>query len=343
MGENINLETKTSDKVEEEKTALRSWTYILSRYQSLLILLGLATFFGFISNRFFTPGNIWIILRQSSVNLCIAVGMTFVILTGGIDLSVGSVLGFSGAVTAKLLKYGLTLTTFGVVWKFSPLGASIIGILVGFALGLFNGFIITRFRVPPFVATLGMLTAVRGFIMLWTRGHPITKLGETFDFIGSGWFLGVPMPVWIAALVTATGIFVLRKTKFGRYVYAVGGNERAAILSGVNVNLTKLWVYAIAGTLSAVAGLIVTARLDSAQPNAGLMYELDAIAATVIGGTSLAGGKGTITGTVIGALIIGVLNNGLVLSGVSPFWQQVAKGFIIIIAVIVERLGRKET
>jgi len=338
---NDNINTTVGEEMKVKRTKLSFKDY-LSRYQSILILVGLGVFFGLISNRFFTPNNLWIILRQTSVNLCIAVGMTFVILTGGIDLSVGSILGFSGAVTAKLLKYGITLTAFGVVLKFDPLGASILGILVGFAIGLFNGFIITKFRVPPFVATLGMLTAVRGFIMLWTKGHPITKLGENFDYIGSGWFLGVPMPVWIAAIVTLTGILILRKTKFGRHVYAVGGNERAAILSGVNTNRIKLWVYAISGTLSAIAGLIVTARLDSAQPNAGMMYELDAIAATVIGGTSLSGGKGTITGTVIGALIMGVLNNGLVLAGVSPFWQQVAKGFIIILAVIVERLGRKE-
>jgi len=268
--------------------------------------------------------------------------MTFVILTGGIDLSVGSILGFSGAVTAKLLKYGLILSAFGVVLKFNPLGASIIGVLAGFAIGLFNGFIITRFNIPPFVATLGTMTAVRGFIMLLTKGHPITRLGDSFDFIGSGWFLGIPMPVWIAAIATGVGIFILRKTQFGRYVYAVGGNEKAAVLSGVNSKLTKLWVYAISGILSAVAGLIVTARLDSAQPNAGLMYELDAIAATVIGGASLSGGKGTLIGTVVGALIIGVLNDGLVLVGVSPFWQQVAKGFIIIAAVIAEKLGRGE-
>lgn len=319
-----------------------SFWQLFSKYQSLIILLTLSVFFSFISDNFLTLNNIWIILRQTSVNLCLAVGMTFVILTGGIDLSVGSILGFSGAVTAKLLKYGITLTTFGVILKFSPLGASIIGILVGFAIGLFNGFIITKFKVPPFVATLGMLTAVRGFIMLWTMGHPITKLGENFNYIGSGWFLSIPTPVWIAGIVAIMGHLLLSKVKFGRYVYAVGGNERAAVLSGVNSKNVKLWVYAISGILSAIGGLIVTARLDSAQPNAGLSYELDAIAAAVIGGTSLSGGKGTILGTVVGSLIMGILNNGLVLAGVSPFWQQVAKGFIIILAVIAERLGKKE-
>lgn len=312
----------------------------VSKYQSLIILLGLFVLFGFLSNRFLTVGNLWSILRQTSVNLCIAVGMTYVILAGGIDLSVGSILGFAGAVTAKLLKYGATLTVFGVVLQFGVVGASIIGILTGLTIGLLNGFIITFFNVPAFVATLGTMTAVRGFIMLWTKGYPITKLGETFNMIGSGWIFGIPTPVWIAIFVTVIGSIFLRATRFGRYVYAVGGNEKAAVLSGVNARATKLITYMISGVLAAVAGLIVTSRLDSAQPNAGLMYELDAIAATVIGGASLSGGKGTIEGTLIGALIIGVLNNGLVLTGVSPFWQQVAKGFIIIAAVIAERMGK---
>jgi len=312
----------------------------ITRYQSLIILGGLFVIFTLLTNRFLTPGNLWTILRQSSVNLCLAVGMTYVILAGGIDLSVGSILGFSGAVAAKLLKYGLSLTAFGVVLQFGVVGACLIALIVGLAIGLLNGLIITMFSVPPFVATLGTMTAVRGFIMLWTKGYPITKLGETFDFIGSGWILGVPTPVWIAGIITVIASVFLRFTRFGRYVYAVGGNERAAILSGVNAKRTKLITYMISGFLAAVAGLIVTARLDSAQPNAGQMYELDAIAAAVIGGASLSGGKGTIEGTIIGTLTIGVLNNGLVLTGVSPFWQQVAKGFIIIAAVIAERIGK---
>lgn len=312
----------------------------ISKYQSLIILLGLMILFGLLSPRFFTVANIWTILRQTAVNLCIAVGMTFVIIAGGIDLSVGSILGFSGAVTAKLIKHGLILTPLGVVLQFGIIGASIIGLFVGIMIGLLNGVIINLLNVPPFVATLGTMTAVRGFIMLWTRGYPITKLGESFNFIGSGWFLGIPVPVWIAMLVSILALVFLRFTRFGRYVYAVGGNERASLLSGVNVKLTRLITYMVSGLLAAVAGLIVTARLDSAQPNAGLMYELDAIAATVIGGTSLSGGKGTIEGTIVGALIIGVLNNGLVLTGVSPFWQQVAKGFIIIAAVVAERVGK---
>jgi len=336
--QNVEITQSTHLLKEEKKQKMGLKT--LAKYQSLIILFGLFLLFALLSNRFLTVGNLWTILRQTAVNLCIAVGMTYVILAGGIDLSVGSILGFAGAVTARLLKYGFTFAIFGVVLQFGVVGASLIGILVGLAIGWLNGAIITFFNVPPFVATLGTMTAVRGFIMLWTKGYPITKLGETFNTIGSGWLLGIPVPVWIAAIVTTLGSIFLRLTRFGRYVYAVGGNEKAAILSGVNARLTKLITYMVSGTLAAVAGLIITSRLDSAQPNAGLMYELDAIAATVIGGASLSGGKGAIEGTLIGALIIGVLNNGLVLTGVSPFWQQVAKGFIIIAAVVAERIGK---
>ncbi|MDI3473414.1 MAG: ribose transport system permease protein [Thermotogaceae bacterium] len=326
----------------ENAISLQNYRTYLSKFQSLIILISLTIIVGLLSERFFSINNMWNILRQTSVNLCISVGMTMVILTGGIDLSVGSVLGFTGAVIAGLLKNGLTLTPLGIVIQYEPLGAAIVGILVGLALGLFNGFVITKFRVPPFVATLGMLTAARGFTMLWTKGYPITGLGEKFGFIGTGWLLGIPMPVWISGIIAFLGAMTLRKTRFGRYIYAIGGNEKAAKLSGVNVDKIKLWTYAISGALSAIAGLIVTSRLDSAQPNAGTSYELDAIAAVVIGGTSLSGGKGSIIGTVQGALIMGVLNNGLVLMGVSPFWQQVIKGFVIILAVILDKLGKKE-
>jgi ribose transport system permease protein len=188
-----------------------------------------------------------------------------------------------------------------------------------------------------------MLSVARGLTMLWTGGFPITNLGASFDFLGSGYWLDVPMPVWISAALVALFILVMRRTRFGRRVFAVGGNERAAILSGLNVSRIKLLVYMVGGALSGVAGLIVTARLDSATPNAGLGYELDSIAAVVIGGTSLNGGRGTIMGTVLGCLIIGVLNNGLVLLQVSPFWQQVTKGLVILIAVAVDKMGDRKS
>jgi len=208
-------------------------------------------------------------------------------------------------------------------------------------LGAFNGLAITRFKLPPFVATLGMLSIARGLTMLWTGGFPLTRLGDGFDYMGTGHPGGVPMPVLISAGLVVVFIVLMQRTRFGRNVYAVGGNERAATLSGLKVDRIKLLVYLLGGALSGVAGLLVTARLDSATPNAGLGYELDSIAAVVIGGTSLNGGRGTIIGTVLGCLIIGVLNNGLVLLEVSPFWQQVIKGLVILIAVAVDKLGAK--
>lgn len=313
----------------------------LSVLRPLAALLLMIICMTFLSDNFATSDNLFNVLRQVSVNLCISVGMTMVILTGGIDLSVGSILAFSGAVGAGLLRNGISLQGSDTFIGFTFLGCVIAALLVGGLLGFFNGLMITRFKVPPFVATLAMLTIARGLTMLYTNGHPITGLGSEFTFLGTGWFLGVPMPVWVALIIIVVFIFLIRKSKTGRYIYAIGGNERATMLSGININKVKITVYTLTGVLCAVAGLLVTARLDSAQPNAGTGYELDSIAAVVIGGTSLSGGKGTIVGTIIGALIIGVLNNGLVLLNVSPFWQQVIKGLVILLAVILDRMNVK--
>jgi ribose transport system permease protein len=268
--------------------------------------------------------------------------MTLIVLTAGIDLSVGSILALCGAITAGLLKNGISMPSADLFIGFTLLGALLAGIITGALLGLFNGFVITKFKVPPFVGTLAMLTIARGLTMLWTQGHPISNLGPSFSRIGTGWLLGIPVPVWIAGWVVLIAFFITRQTRLGRYIYAIGGNENAAILSGISINKVKLIVYSIAGALAAVGGIMVTSRLDSAQPNAGTGYELDAIAAVVIGGTSLSGGKGSIGGTVMGAVIIGVLNNGLVLLNVSPFWQQVVKGAVILIAVIIDKGGNKK-
>lgn len=288
--------------------------------------------------QFRTMENGWNILRQISVNACLSIGMTLVILTGGIDLSVGSILALTGAVTAGLLKNGIEIPQYNILIQFTFHGAIVGGLLVGLLLGLFNGVTITRFRIPPFVATLGMLSIARGLTELWTRGHPITGLGGTFADIGMGTYLGIPMPVWISGILVLVFVVISRRTRFGRHVYAVGGNELAARLSGLRVNRIKLAVYALAGTLSGVAGMIVTSRQDSAVPIAGVGYELDSIAAVVIGGTSLSGGRGSILGTVLGCLIIGVLNNGLFFLNVSPFWQKVVKGFVILIAVAIDKV-----
>ncbi|MEJ6979893.1 ribose ABC transporter permease [Pedobacter sp. P351] len=312
----------------------------LAKFQSSIALFILCLALSLLSDKFLTVDNGWNVLRQISVNICISVGMTLVVLTAGIDLSVGSVLALSGAIAAGLLKSGIGLPNDSIL-GFTLLGTILAGIVTGSALGFFNGWVITRFKVPPFVATLAMLTVARGFTMLWTKGYPISNLGSNFAFIGTGWFLGIPLLVWIATVIVVAAIIISNKTAFGRYIYAIGGNENASRLSGININKVKILVYTIAGALAAIGGIMVTSRLDSAQPNAGMSYELDSIAAVVIGGTSLSGGRGTIMGTVLGAIIIGVLNNGLVLLDVSPFWQQVVKGFVILLAVIIDKANSK--
>src|SRR5699024_3194256 len=313
------------------------------KFQSLIAILLLSALLALLTDNFLTTENIWNVLRQISVNVCIAGGLTLVILTAGIDLSVGSVLAFGGAVTAGLLQNGVEVPVFNLFIEFTVMGAIIAGLLVSTFLGWFNGIAVTKFKIPSFIATLAMLTMARGLTMLWTGGFPITGLGDPFTFIGTGWFLGVPMPVWITVIVVGLAMILTNKTKLGRYIYAIGDNEEAAYLSGINVQKVKMIVYSLGGLLAGAGGLIVTARLDSAQPNAGFGYELDAIAAVVIGGTSLYGGRGTIIGTVLGALLIGVLNNGLVLLNVSPFWQQVIKGLVILMSVDPERCQTEET
>jgi ribose transport system permease protein len=315
----------------------------LKRFQSVLALALMVIALALMTDKFLTVDNSLNVLRQICANLCLSIGMTIIILSGGIDLSVGSMLALSGAVAAGLLKNGIVIPGTDVFLEVTVSGAILAGLLAGTALGWFNGFVITRFKLPPFVATLGMLSIARGLTMLWTGGFPITRLGDSFGYMGSGHLLGIPMPVWISGALVAAFILLMRRTRFGRHVYAVGGNEKAATLSGLNVNRIKSMVYTTGGALAGVAGLLVTARLDSATPNAGLSYELDSIAAVVIGGTSLNGGRGSIMGTVLGCLIIGVLNNGLVLLEVSPFWQQVIKGVVILVAVAVDKMGSKRT
>lgn len=281
-----------------------------------------------LSPSFLSMDNILNILRQVSINALIAFGMTFVILTGGIDLSVGSMLALSAALTAGFMAGGM-----------DPVLAMLLGLLAGALMGAFNGFVITKGKVAPFIATLATMTIFRGLALVYTEGRPITGLSKdlSFELMGRGYFFGIPVPVIWMLISYAILYFILKKTTFGRRVYAIGGNEEASILSGIKVNQVKVWVYSLTGLLSALAGIILTSRLNSAQPTAGTAYELDAIAAVVLGGTSLSGGRGWIFGTMVGALIIGVLNNGLNLLDVSSFYQQVVKGGVILLAVILDR------
>ncbi len=277
---------------------------------------------------FLSVSNLMNVLRQVSINALIAFGMTFVILTGGIDLSVGATLALTGAVTAGMMASGI-----------DPIFAMLLGLLLGAVLGAINGFIIAKGKVAPFIATLATMTIYRGLTLVYTDGRPISGLGDslTFQMLGKGYFLGIPVPVVTMIISFGVLYFILKKTTFGRRVYAVGGNEEASILSGINADRIKIYVYSLLGLLAALASLILTSRLNSAQPTAGEMFELDAIAAVVLGGTSLTGGRGWIVGTLIGALIIGVLNNGLNLIGVPSFFQQVVKGAVILLAVLLDR------
>ncbi|MCJ8151249.1 ABC transporter permease [Shinella sedimenti] len=289
-----------------------------------------------VSNEFFlTPGNISNVLLQTSINGILAIGMTFVILTRGIDLSVGSVVALAGMVSASFVTSSATAGIAGAPYPMVLALAA--GILVGVACGAVVGLIVSRFSVPAFVATLGMLSAARGATLIYGGGRPVPGLSAEFRWIGTGNILGIPMPVILLALVFGISWWVLTRTRFGRYIYAVGGNPHAAKTSGLNVSRIRFMVYVISGALSGVAGMILSARTGSALPQAGIAYELDAIAAVVIGGTSLSGGVGRVTGTLIGALIIGVMNNGLDLMGIQSYYQQVLKGALIVGAVMLDQ------
>ncbi|MCL1950663.1 MAG: ribose ABC transporter permease [Turicibacter sp.] len=302
---------------------------VLKNLGPLVGLIVLVVFISILNPRFIQSQNILNLLRQVSINALIAFGMTFVILTGGIDLSVGATLALSSALSAGLMVSGVPAIV-----------AILAGIALGALLGAVNGLLITVGKMAPFIATLATMTLFRGLTLVYTDGNPITGLGDSvlFQMMGRGYVFGfIPFPVFIV-LITFVGLFVLlHKTPFGRKTYAIGGNEKASFISGIKVDRMKLIIYSLSGALSALAGIILSSRLNSAQPNAGNAFELDAIAAVVLGGTSLTGGKGKILGTLIGVLIIGVLNNGLNLLGVSSFYQQVVKGVVILIAVLLDR------
>jgi ribose transport system permease protein len=288
-------------------------------------LLALCVLMWILTPHFLTVSNLLNVLEQTSINAIVAVGMTYVIISGGIDLSVGSLLALAGVVLATLLHQDVPLAV-----------AAAAALAVGALFGSFSGLAITWGRLPPFIATLGMMSIARGCALLFTDGRPVSGFDAGFRAVATARLVGIPAPVFVTAAVYAVAHFVLAETRFGRYVYALGGNEEATRLSGVNVRLCKTAVYAVSGLTSGIAAVLLTARLNSAQPIAGIMYELDAIAAVVIGGTSLVGGEGSLGGTLVGALIMGVLRNGLNLLNVSSFMQQVVIGLVIVGAVLID-------
>ena len=320
---------------------------LLLRGRTLVVLVLLVIIFSFISSDYLSQSNLLLMTKHVSINAILAIGVTFVILTGGIDLSVGSIAGLSSMISGGLLYEGLAWFGGGKVF-FSAGAVILIGIAVGAAIGALNGVIITRFKVAPFIATLGMLYIARGFASLRSNGGTYPDLSGTsargntgFGIIGVNSWLGVPVAVWIMVAVAAAAIVVTTRTAFGRRVFAVGGNERAAVLSGIRTNRIKIAVYVISGACAALAGLLLTSELGAAYPDTATTYELNAIAAAVLGGTALAGGRGTIIGTVMGAFVIGFLSDGLVLVGVSTFWQSVVKGAVIILAVVTEQAQQR--
>jgi putative xylitol transport system permease protein len=299
---------------------------ILLAFLTLCIVLSLSSEF------FLTWNNVTNIIRQTSINGILAIGVTFVILTKGIDLSVGAVLALAGAVAAS------SAVTPDPMF----IGVAVIcALITGAIMGAVNGVLIARLGIPAFVVTLGMLSAARGLTFIYTDGRPISNLSPAFLWFGSGTILGIPVPILVLAIVFAICWFVLQHTTFGRYVYAVGGSAKAAKTSGIRTERIVMTSYIVSGLLAGLAGLLLTARTTAALPQAGVAYELDAIAAVVIGGTSLSGGRGTLVGTLFGALIIGTINNGLDLLGVSAYYQQVVKGVIIVCAVLLDTNRRE--
>jgi inositol transport system permease protein len=306
------------------------------KYAIVLIFLAMFVLMAILSPAFLAPRNLLNVVRQISVIGLLGIGVTMAIIARGIDLSSGSVLALAAVVAASLAQApdwaaakfpGLTL----------PLIVPILaGLLIGAACGFVNGSLIAKFKIPPFIATLGMMTVARGFALLYSDGRPVSGTHSGYNFIGQGEFLGIPIPILILVVIAVLAHVMLNNTRFGRYIYAIGGNEQAARVSGLNIDRVKIGIYTLAGMLAGLAGIVLSARISSGQPGLGVGYELDAIASAVIGGTSFSGGIGTVWGTMIGALIIGTLNNGLDLLNVSAYWQQIVKGAIIVVAIIID-------
>ncbi|TDK32152.1 ABC transporter permease [Rhizobium deserti] len=327
-----------------------------SRSSTLLLLLKMRTlvalflvfiFFAVMAPNFLSAANVLIISKHVALNAFLAIGMTFVIVAGGIDLSVGSIVGLCAMVSGYLVLYGIDL---GIGWsiQFNTLEICLIVLLVGAFIGILNGLLVTKLNVAPFIATLGTLYVARGAALLFSDGRTFPNLNgnpdygsASFPWIGVGSLLGIPVAIWILAVVAIIAAYIATRTPLGRHIYAVGGNERGAALSGVNVGRVKIFVYMFSGLCAALVGLIIASQLQASHPATGETFELNAIAAAVLGGTSMSGGRGRIGGTLIGAFVIGILADGLIMMGVSAFWQTVIKGLVIIAAVVIDQFQQK--
>lgn len=321
-------------KVQQTAARERRWQWqFIAEYVIVAAILIEAVVFAIIAPGFVSMANLVNIALSIAITGILAVGMTAVILTGGIDLSVGSIVALSGVFSA------LTVGRLGNTYL-AVLAGILAALLVGLITGAFNGLMVAQFRVPPFIVTLALLTIGRGLAFVVTNGRSVGNLPESFGFLGRQRLLGLPMPVWLMAAVFAIGWFVLTRTTFGRHVYAVGGNETATWLAGINTKRVKMLVYCLNGLLVGLAGATLASRLGAGVPNSGLQYELDVIAAVVVGGTSLNGGRGSVIGTLWGAIFIGILNNGLNLAGIDPYMQKIALGLVILLAVLADQVNK---
>lgn len=318
---------------------------LLLKGRTFIALIVLLLTFSFMSPGFLAAKSLILVTKHSAIITIIALGMTLVIISGGIDLSVGSVIGLTAMVAGGLIYEGLIIGNYTIY--FSVPIIIFLALLVGVVVGLINGWLISVMKVPAFIATLGTMYVARGVALLRSGGETFPnlsgkeELGNTgFDLLGSGTLLGIPYSIWIMVMLILVAVYITKKTPLGWHIYAVGGNERAAKLSGVEVIRTKLFVYTFSGICASIVGLIVASQLVAAHPATGESWEMNAIAAAVLGGTSMSGGVGTIIGTVVGGFIIGVLNDGMVMMGISSFWQMVIKGLVIVVAVIVDMLQR---
>ncbi|MEG1651470.1 MAG: ABC transporter permease [Oscillospiraceae bacterium] len=310
----------------------RNWKALFEKYAIIIAFLGLLVIISVLRPSFLAPGNLILVLNQASINGILAVGITFVLITAGIDISIGSVIGLSGVVSAMIVQAGLP------IWL-----GFLAGILIGTLIGGIIGLLVTKGKLAPYIVTLGFLTVIRGVALLVSGGRPISGLSQSYGALGNSNIFGfIPSPVVVFLVVTVVSHIILAHLQIGRHIYAVGGNPNAAEACGINPNKVKLFVHLFCSTCAGIAGIILSSRIITGQPNAGEGYELDAIASAVVGGTSLAGGTGGIPGTIIGALIIGVIGNGLDLLGVSSYWQDIVKGAIIVVAVLLDRNKKRQ-